>query len=241
MGGRGSSSPTSRSVVGQIDDAEKQARIKAYRALKEAGFDATDIRATMPADQFAEIAERLVELEGEYGITGKDGESKVSLAYEQLGEAAGAAAVHSPGLQPMNVQRMTFNSSYDTKTVDAEMAKAQESGRFMPFDSKTTTNWQYMATHEYGHAVQRHILHKLGGSWKSESEVDEMAQTHKDKILVKSLKYVKDSGSFISKYAASSPYEFFAEAFANAHGGSPNGVGLGMRDFLTDVKKQGLL
>lgn len=55
-------------------------------------------------------------------------------------------------------------------------------------------------------------------------------------VIVTGHTRVESSGVAMSNYGRSNSYEFFAEAFANAHLGAPNAIGLAMRDYLRDNK-----
>lgn len=94
-------------------------------------------------------------------------------------------------------------------------------------DGKITKVAAYSITHEYGHMLSNALAAKSGMSadgfsiraWR---EVDAIAKS----------KYGAKKGSAPSRYGETNRAEFFAEAFASAHGGSPNEYGKAMQDWL---------
>ena len=85
----------------------------------------------------------------------------------------------------------------------------------------------YSITHEYGHMLSNALAAKTGMtadgfSLKAYREISTIAMD----------KYGAKKGTSPSRYGSTSSAEFFAEAFASAHGGSPNAYGLAMLDWL---------
>jgi len=112
--------------------------------------------------------------------------------------------------------------------------------------------WKHTITHETGHAVHNALAWRdsapaNAGEWekrheyfknrsdllkKYKSEICKLAKKHTPGMTVNAIKKT------MSKYGQTNSAEFFAEAFTNAMGGSPDIIGLGMQDFL---KSRGLL
>lgn len=65
---------------------------------------------------------------------------------------------------------------------------------------------------------------------------DTFSEIAKKEINSIAMKKYSSKGVAMSTYGQYNSYEFFAEAFANAHLGAPNAIGLAMRDYLRDNK-----
>ena len=142
--------------------------------------------------------------------------------------------------KPINIE---FGSQY--KTQDA-LEKMVEQGVKKNFYMPTTRdNYKnYLATHEFGHAIENHIINKIieKGSWKDDSGWKfYYRKLQEDKIETTIINIAKDNykdfnlSENLSKYGSKNSSEFFAETFANAFCGKPNELGKSMIQYLKEI------
>ena len=120
----------------------------------------------------------------------------------------------------------------------------------------------YTISHEFGHFMENILIAKYNQTHKEDykkvcSKVEEctnkdeqvsiMKSWHKKRALeikrgILECAYqldvnfkFKDYEKYISGYGNTSPYEFFAECFANLHCGNPNILGLAIEKYLEEV------
>lgn len=106
---------------------------------------------------------------------------------------------------------------------------------FMPTNGRLTSYAGYTVAHEYGHLVQN-ALYQRAISRGASVSADTFSEIAKKEINSIAMKKYSSKGVAMSTYGQYNSYEFFAEAFANAHLGAPNAIGLAMRDYLRDNK-----
>ena len=235
------------SPIGYIRRKIESDRVAARDELKAVGFMVSELLADgISQKALREITDRLVELEREYDVSEYRKGEGVDIDYGTLFSESGFPLSGSVAAQTESylgdmVQTITFNSKNSYERLNSAIESMRTKGDTVPYDPKTTTPWQYIATHEYGHALQHAILTRQGIDTRYRRS--NAVANHRSKII----KYAeghnggKSVSEQMSKYGATSPDEFFAEAFTNAHSGAPNAIGKGMMDFLADMRKQGYL
>lgn len=236
----------------------KNRRKANMEALWAAGFiPQEDSLGKMSDKQFNEFAERLLELESKYDVSHGMGEGwweqreNVNLWYEPINKepetywdrfnpTPDKDTYASVSYYPESHSRaLTLNSALTQEELEAAHAGAVASGWLFSGGSTATRD---VVTHEYGHAVQVHIERAAG--IRTAGTQLQAAETARREIL----NLAKNHGAAgdalrynMSKYGATNPREFFAEAFVDAHSGKPGPIGKAMKDYLAIMKERGLL
>ena len=114
--------------------------------------------------------------------------------------------------------------------MNAAQREMERIGWNMPTDGKVTSLARYSITHEYGHLTESalYLKSRSSGSTKTEGQ-DARARTN---AILKIAKGYGATRGDVSHYGQQNSYEFFAEAFANAHSGKPNAIGRAMSEYL---------
>lgn len=114
--------------------------------------------------------------------------------------------------------------------MNAAQREMERIGWSMPTDGKVKSLARYSITHEYGHLTESALFLKARSSGSTGTEGQD-ARARVSAIL----KIAKGYGATredVSHYGRQNSYEFFAEAFANAHSGKPNAIGRAMSEYL---------
>lgn len=208
-----------RSVQDSIKKIEDIGFIVSGRA--EAGLKAL-------GDQYAqEVADMLESLEATYGAHAVHqkarGDVGMKFQAEDLGKSMYAAVWSNKYSGVANI--IGFNTRFDYDAKNAAYKKEVADKWKMP---SNLTGVQYTAAHEYGHMLQFSMMVKSGYNGTS----GQFAAGQKKTIMSIAKKKYGATAADLSSYGATNSHEFFAEAFANAVGGSPNAVGKAMTDWL---------
>lgn len=121
---------------------------------------------------------------------------------------------------------MTLSRGYfaSSERLMGAIEKGMRSGHFMPAKSTKL----YTIDHEFGHVVENYILRKRNTDAGAMLTLRDIMNIAKSEYGVDMKIYQQT----VSRYGKANAREFFAEAFANAHGGKPNVIGLAMRKYL---------
>lgn len=189
-------------------------------------------------------ARKLKQLEDRYGAihqsdTGMFGDMK-SLTLGASGNAI-AWVAHRKGSE--RAQRLELNSEYygNSRKLFGAQRDGESSSWNAKTDGKVTSRATYSITHEYGHMLANVMTAKSNDRARANFERPKTsaqftASAKRTIVSTAVKKYGAKKGDVVSRYGSSSSAEFFAEAFASAHSGSPNAFGKAMQDWL---KKQG--
>lgn len=237
-----------RELRGFMNEIEAS-RVNAVNDLNGVGFYASGLlegSMSMSAAQLREVAERLVELEKEYDISEIGTDAVVALErglirdYNGVDLGKDVVAATMSEYESMD-QKIIFNGKLSYNELNDSIGSMRGTRHIMPYDEGRTTPSQYIAAHEYGHAVQHVLLARTSVDNSLDARFEQ--EVHRRKIIGYAEKH--NGGwpvdAHMSTYGQTSAAEFFAEAFANAHSGKPNAIGKGMLDFLAEMKGHGLL
>lgn len=195
-----------------------------YTGFVEGSFG-TDVIGTQSMSAYML---QLQKLEKEYGAIHAI-PTKVYAATGNFSAAAGSAG-NGNAILLLNPRYMS-----NAAVLAKNKRKAEASFQSMPTNGRLTSYAGYTVTHEYGHLVQNALYERAISRGVSISE-DAFSARARREIVSIAMKRYSSSGIAMSNYGRSNSYEFFAEAFANAHLGAPNAIGLAMRDYLRDNK-----
>lgn len=195
-----------------------------YTGFVEGSFG-TDVIGTQSMSTYML---QLQKLEKEYGAIHAI-PTKVYAATGNFSAAAGSAG-NGNAILLLNPRYMS-----NAAVLAKNKRKAEASFQSMPTNGRLTSYAGYTVTHEYGHLVQNALYERAISRGVSISE-DAFSARARREIVSIAMKRYSSSGIAMSNYGRSNSYEFFAEAFANAHLGAPNAIGLAMRDYLRDNK-----
>lgn len=208
-----------RSVQDSIKKIEDIGFIVSGRA--EAGLQAL-------GDQYAqEVSDMLESLEATYGAHAVHQQARRDVGMRFTAEDLGSdtyASVWSNNYSGV-ASTIGFNTRYSYDAKNTAYKDEVASKWKMP---SNLTGVQYTAAHEYGHMLQFSMMVKSGYGGTS----GQFAAGQKKTIMGIAKKKYGATKADMSDYGHTNSREFFAEAFANAVGGSPNAVGKAMSDWL---------
>lgn len=234
MGGRGSSSASGgkRKLTGSLEESKQRLEalgLKFGNSSNEARLDA------LGPEYVKEIADTLEVLEGRYGVIGYINQYREG--YGTLDDSRLMLSVKSGGDAYAWVEGFKETGSITTLGVDSRRSheavqKSYQSSMETNFHPRSTIGAvPSIITHEYGHMLQWSMMRSSGGRYAGKH-----AASEKRKIMDIAKKKYGATKNDSSRYGLKNSMEFFAEAFASAHGGSPNAVGLAMQDYLAEFK-----
>lgn len=195
-----------------------------YTGFVEGSFG-TDVIGTQSMSAYML---QLQKLEKEYGAIHAV-PTKVYAATGNFSAAAGSAG-DGNAILLLNPRYMA-----NAATLARNQRRAEEIFQAMPTNGRLTSHAGYTVTHEYGHLVQNALYERAISRGVSISEDAFSARARREIVSIARKRY-SSNGIAMSNYGRSNAFEFFAEAFANAHLGTPNAIGLAMRDYLRDNK-----
>ena len=225
-----------------VDNQNEQVAVKIVKKTvpeSETKHFKTDFSANYPKDVKKAHVDRIEELGKMFPQVRKEfAESNAKISSNSRLRSTGAKFSSYTSGKPIGIQ---FGSQF--KTLDALKQRVDELIKqkfYMPASADNFKN--YMATHEFGHAVENHIINtfKAKESNQNWANTSGYRRLQEDKIMVSIRNIAKDSDpSFklsdcISSYGRKDSSEFFAEAFANAFCGSPNILGKSMIKYLKE-------
>lgn len=220
IGGMGSSASGSLRNLGGASDKREDIQ-KSF--VDELGFEEVLGTNGIPTATLNSYAIALKQLEREYGAIAASEHPRFMTGNSEDGVIA---AVYSRLDNPRE-QFMAINSNVlgSTPRNLETQRRAEQSGHHTATDGKITSRNAYSVTHEYGHMVHNVLAAQSG---QASRDYTSRAQSEITAIAV-SRYGAKGS---VSHYGTKNSNEFFAEAFASLHSGSPNAFGLAMGDWL---------
>lgn len=205
----------------------------------EAQHFKTQFSANYPKDVKKAHIDRLEELGQMFPQVRKEfAENKAIISSNNRLRSTGAKFSAYTSGKPIGIQ---FGSQY--KTLDALKQKVEELVKRKFYMPSSTENFKnYMATHEFGHAVENYIINTIKAKESNQNWANTSAyrSLQEDKIMIKIRNIAKDTdpsfklSDYISTYGRKDSSEFFAETFANAFCGSPNILGKSMIKYLKE-------
>lgn len=189
-------------------------------------------------------ARKLKQLERVYGAIGQSTEGGWGDMKQMAADAFGGtvAQVAHRRSDPSS-QSLSINKKYYKRVGDmiSTVREGERDGWWVKTDGSVRSRATHSITHEYGHMLANVMTSKHNKKLRSEfkqpiSAAQFASQAKRSITSIAVKKYGAKKGDIVSRYGSSNSAEFFAEAFASAHGGSPNAFGKAMQDWL---KKQG--
>jgi hypothetical protein len=238
---------TKKAARTRMTKAEKQAaeqrrQIAEARLRGDVGFLSVDplLLKRCDPDLLDAVTDRLAELEKRFNIVHRS--KTPMLNYD--GARRNAIAYVARNRLDSSRQDMYFCKMFRSAEELMEQERLAVSVGFsMPIDVNDIYQLQtYTVAHEYGHMVHNYLYHQYvlanGGTgfafgnsmdafmFRIKKEIQEIALSQNPGMTL------SDFIEKTSEYGRSNSYEFFAEAFANSQGTTPNEIGRAMRVFL---------
>lgn len=178
-------------------------------------------------DQYVQdVADQLEHLENKYGAIRDNGPGGIPMTARSGGMGSAYAYV-SRYKGNTRIVDFRVSTSRDYDTINAKVAEHNASNWFM---KTNMSGAKQIITHEYGHILQFTMAGRAGKT--NERQIGAFATSQKKAIMkIAQTKYGATSND-VSRYGLTNSKEFFAEAFANANGGSPNAIGKAFNDYM---------
>ena len=222
------------------EDMQKRAEAMNILLEGENAFYAKDENTDYNAintEQLIVLADRLTELENEFGIIEK------IRKYSNTEKSVFYESNESILKVDMSNGNMYFNPKYLGLSIEeySDIIRTRvKNNYFMPCNEEYLD--KYAITHEYGHLILGWYISEKRGEKYSRTELDVVNMIIEARaeieIIAMNINPNYNVNDCISVYGCSNDREFFAECFANLMCGRPNELGLAMNSWL---KMKGVL